>query len=68
MQQVSILMKFVESKLTATYISTKATKRLADAKVTIYDSLLHLYLSQNFKTFSLANKSNKTLIAKMGRF
>lgn len=60
--------EIVESKLTATYISTKATKRLADAKVTIYDSLLHLYLSQNFKTFSLANKSNKTLIAKMGDF
>lgn len=60
--------KVVESKLTQTYIQTKASERLKDAKVTVYDDLLHLYLNQNSKAYSLANKSSKTVVAKMGEF
>ena len=60
--------KIVESKLTQTYIASKASERLEDAKVTIYDSLLHLYLNQNSDAYALAKKSSKSLVAKMGDF
>jgi len=54
-----------DAKLTTSYISTKATERLNEADVVIYDELVQLYLAQSYSEVKLASKSSKTLIAKV---
>ncbi|MCU0104358.1 hypothetical protein N7603_01655 [Acholeplasma vituli] len=58
--------KIVESKLTTTYISAKATERINKADIVIYDELVKLYMAQSYKDVKLTSKSSKTLIAKVG--
>lgn len=55
----------LDAKLTTSYISTKATERLNEADVVIYDELVQLYLAQSYKEVKVASKSSKTLIAKV---
>lgn len=58
--------KIVESKLTTSYISAKATERINKADIVIYDELVKLYMAQTYKDVKLTSKSSKTLIAKVG--
>jgi len=55
-----------ESKLTSSYISSKATERFNDAEVVVYDELVKLYLGQNYSNVKLSSKSSKTVVAKVG--
>ena len=55
--------ELLESKLTSSYITTKATERINESEIVIYDELVQLYLAQSFKEVKVASKSSKTLIA-----
>ena len=55
--------KIVDDKLTSSYISSKASEKIKDAKVTIYDGDVHLFLGND--NYKLAKKFNNNLIAKV---
>lgn len=55
--------KLVEEKLTSTYITSKASEKVKEAKITIYDSDLHLFLGNT--NYTLAKKFNNDLVAKV---
>lgn len=63
---LEVFAKVEESKLTASYISSKANERLSEADITVYDELVQLYLKQSISSVKFANSSNKNLIAKVG--
>lgn len=58
--------KIVDSKLTTSYISAKATERINKADIVIFDELVQLYMSQSYKDIKLTKKASKTLIAQVG--
>ncbi len=57
--------KLVESKLTDSYISSKASERLDETKIVIYDEEIYLNISMYYGPYSLAKKPSTTVVAKM---
>ena len=55
--------KLVESKLTDSYVSTKATTRLTESDIKIYDEYLQLYLSRSYSNMELPKKIGNDIIA-----
>lgn len=55
--------ELVEKKLTSSYISSKASEKMKEAKIVIYDSDLHLFLGND--DYELSKKFNNELVAKV---
>ncbi|MDD2574855.1 MAG: hypothetical protein PHD47_00140 [Acholeplasmataceae bacterium] len=55
--------KLVESKLTDSYINNKASTKLTDSDIKIYDEDLHLYLSMSYSNIELPKKIGNDLLA-----
>lgn len=55
--------KLVESKLTDSYVNSKATTKLTDSDISLYDEDLHLYLSMSYSNIELPKKIGNDLVA-----
>lgn len=55
--------ELVDKKITSSYISSKASEKMKEAKIVIYDSDIHLFLGND--SYDLAKKFNNNLVAKV---
>lgn len=58
--------ELVKNMLSSSYITGKADEKLKEAKIVIYDNLVHLSLNQRDIKNTLSKKPSKTLVGKVG--